>query len=131
MRKLEKELCGAIRQGFNMRNAPKKWSKSNTILEFYEDAERGRVAKVSLHGNHIATVENKGLWIVTGGCWHWWFSRTTFSRLNALINSFGIDPTSQGVGMQKHIPYLYTWGKEKLEMSLNSKYWVHGVSLGK
>ena len=78
----------------------------------------------------IASIRDKGFWIITGDCFHWWFSRTTFSRLNALINTFGIDPYKQGVYMRKKKPYLSTWGGDKLEMSLNSSYWVHGVSLG-
>ena len=132
MRNVEELLCHNIRQGFNSVNVPKDWTDSsgNTTIKFLYCENGNFKADVYLFNNLIASIRDKGFWIITGDCFHWWFSRTTFSRLNALINTFGIDPYKQGVYMRKKKPYLSTWGGDELEMSLNSSYWVHGVSLG-
>ena len=75
MRKIEQQMIDAIK-------SRKNWSNSNTHTVYTEKANR---VEVYLHGNHIATVANDGLTLYSGGGW---FTPTTKSRLNALINEF-------------------------------------------
>ena len=77
MRQIETEMNQAIRNGH-------AWSKSNTCITY--DPSNGMSAEVYLHGNHIATVTDKDLTLYSGGGW---FTPTTKSRLNALIQEFG------------------------------------------
>ena len=72
MRKIETQMNTAIRN-------KKNWAGSNTTV-FADD----NIAKVYLHGNHIATYNyaNKELSLFDGG----WQSNTTKSRLNALCD---------------------------------------------
>ena len=72
MRKIETQMNTAIRN-------KKNWTGSNTTV-FADD----NIAKVYLHGNHIATYNyvNKELSLFDGG----WQSNTTKSRLNALCD---------------------------------------------
>ena len=72
MRKIETQMNTAIRN-------KKNWAGSNTTV-FVDD----NIAKVYLHGNHIATYnyDNKELSLFDGG----WQSVTTKSRLNALCS---------------------------------------------
>ena len=77
MRQIELEMNEAIRSGY-------AWSKSNTCITY--DPSNGMSAEVYLHGNHIATVTDKDLTLYSGGGW---FTPTTKSRLNALIQEFG------------------------------------------
>ena len=72
MRKIETQMNTAIRN-------KKNWAGSNTTV-FTDD----NIAKVYLHGNHIATYNyaNKELSLFDGG----WQSVTTKSRLNALCS---------------------------------------------
>ena len=65
------------------------WRSANTAVEIY-----GPQAMVFLHGNHIATLNrfDQTLEFYCGPDTRW-FSRTTFSRLNALALQFcGIRP---------------------------------------
>ena len=78
MRKIETDMNRAIRAGRN-------FSSSNTMVKI-ECNIHGEQSKVFLHGNHIATVTDKDLTLYSGGGW---FTNTTKSRLNALIQEFG------------------------------------------
>ena len=69
MRKIETQMNQAIR---NRRN----WSGSNTSVVIDDNNE----ARVYLHGNHIATINNDVIQLFDGG----WQSNTTKSRLNAI-----------------------------------------------
>ena len=73
MRKIETQMNEAIRNGH-------AWSKDNTCVTY--DPTNNMSAEVFLHGNHIATVTDKDLTLYSGGGW---FTNTTKSRLNALI----------------------------------------------
>ena len=77
MRKIESEMVAAVH---NHRD----WSKANTRVDI-----KGPHAMVFLHGNHIATMNRfDGVLEFYGGPDRRWFSRTTFSRLNALALHF-------------------------------------------
>ena len=67
------------------------WSHSNTCITY--DPTNNMSAEVYLHGNHIATVSDDALTLYSGGGW---FTNTTKSRLNALINEF-CDGTKTGI----------------------------------
>ena len=84
MRKIELEMNEAIRNGH-------AWSKDNTCVTY--DPTNKMSAEVFLHGNHIATVTDDSLKLYSGGGW---FTNTTKSRLNALINEF-CEPRSNGI----------------------------------
>ena len=84
MRKIELEMNEAIRSGH-------AWSKDNTCVTY--DPTNNMSAEVFLHGNHIATVTDNDLTLYSGGGW---FTNTTKSRLNALINEFS-EPISNGI----------------------------------
>ena len=84
MRKIETEMNQAIRNGH-------AWSKDNTCITY--DPTNNMSAEVFLHGNHIATVTDNELTLYSGGGW---FTNTTKSRLNALINEFS-EPISNGI----------------------------------
>ena len=83
MRKIETDMNRAIRAGRN-------FSNSNTTVQtstfFNSQDVYCEESKVFLHGNHIATVTDKDLTLYSGGGW---FTNTTKSRLNALIQEFG------------------------------------------
>lgn len=74
MRKIESNMNEAIR---NDRN----WHGSNTTVT-HEDG----VAQVLLHGNLIAQVGEDWMKLYDGG----WQSKTTKSRLNAILEAFGL-----------------------------------------
>ena len=76
MRKIETQMNQAIRNGH-------AWSKDNTCVTY--DPTNNMSAEVFLHGNHIATVTDNDLTLYSGGGW---FTNTTKSRLNALIQEF-------------------------------------------
>ena len=88
MRQIEIEMNEAIRNGH-------AWSKGNTCITY--DPTNNMSAEVYLHGNHIATVTDNELKLYSGGGW---FTPTTKSRLNALIQEF-----SKGGIFQKN----YNW----------------------
>ena len=89
MRKIETEMNQAIRNGH-------AWSKDNTCITY--DPTNNMSAEVYLHGNHIATVTDTDLTLYSGGGW---FTNTTKSRLNALINEF-CEPRSNGIFQKKY-----------------------------
>ena len=67
-------MCSAVHNS-------KNWSNANTSVSFNEEEN---VSVVRLHGNKIATVGDDYVEIFDGG----YQSKTTKSRLNALINEF-------------------------------------------
>ena len=81
MRKIESLMVEAVREGLN-------WQSANTSVQ----TDLDNVSRVFLHGNHIATIwsdESSGsdysVQLFDGG--HQ--TKTTKSRLNALLSAFG------------------------------------------
>ena len=72
MRKIEHEMCSAVRNNKDMR-------KANTEVLYSPSRQ---VSCVYLHGNLIAVVDKDTVQVYDGG----WQSNTTKSRLNELIN---------------------------------------------
>ena len=72
MRKIEHEMCSAVRNNRDMR-------KANTEVLYSPSRQ---VSCVYLHGNLIAVIDKDTVQVYDGG----WQSVTTKSRLNALIN---------------------------------------------
>ena len=75
MRKVETMMNVAIQAG-------KPLSRQNTVVQ-HEDG----VAYVYLHGNKICEIGEDWLKLYDGG----WQSNTTKSRLNAILEQFGVD----------------------------------------
>ena len=94
MRKIESEMVAAV---WNHH----EWRKANTRVEI-----KGPHAMVFLHGNHIATLNRFDKCLeFYGGSDSRWFSRTTFSRLNALALQFcGVRPFYT----KRHVPMIST-----------------------
>ena len=97
MRKIEIEMNEAIRNGH-------AWSKDNTCITY--DPTNNMSAEVYLHGNHIATITDNELKLYSGGGW---FTPTTKSRLNALINEF-TDPVQNGIFQKNYNWFLRAFG---------------------
>ena len=97
MRKIESEMISAIANG-------KEWSKDNTMVCRNSMATTGPVVmSVYLHGNLIAEIiGGQIIKLIFGSSHH--FSRTTFSRLNAILRQWA----KPGVGLytKAHKPYL-------------------------
>lgn len=74
MRKIESEMIAAIKNGTD-------WKSANTEVVSMQDG----VSLVYLHGNKIAEVGDDFLTLFDGG----WQSKTTKSRLNAILGEFG------------------------------------------
>ena len=74
MRKIESEMISAINNSMD-------WRSANTEVVSQQDG----VSLVYLHGNKIAEVGDDYLTLFDGG----WQSKTTKSRLNALLSEFG------------------------------------------
>ena len=85
MRKIEHEMCSAVRNNKDMR-------KANTQVLYSTSRD---VSCVYLHGNLIAVVDKDTVQVYDGG----WQSNTTKSRLNALINGL-TDAYTNGVYQQ-------------------------------
>jgi hypothetical protein len=94
MRKIETAMVAAV---YNH----KDWRNANTEVRI-----NGPHAMVFLHGNHIATLNRFDQTIeFMSGPSSIWFSRTTFSRLNALALQFtGCRPFYT----RKHVPMIST-----------------------
>lgn len=75
MRKIETQMNAAIAQGTN-------WSSGNTTVTF----QVPDVAEVRLHGNLIAKIGEGWIQLWDGG----WQSKTTKSRLNAILAENGL-----------------------------------------
>ncbi len=106
MRKIETEMVAAV---WNHH----EWRKANTRVEI-----KGPHAMVFLHGNHIATLNrfDKCLEFYAGPDSRW-FSRTTFSRLNALALQFcGFRPFYT----KRHVPMI----KRRRDDSTGDREWT-------
>ena len=75
MRKIETQMIQAIKDNTN-------WTSANTTVTL-EDG----ISKVYLHGNLIAEIDEDSMKLYDGG----YQSKTTKSRLNALLSAFGMD----------------------------------------
>ena len=75
MRNIERQMIAAVKGNIN-------WTKDNTSVIF-EDG----ISSVYLHGNLIAEVDDESIKLYDGG----YQSKTTKSRLNALLSEFGYD----------------------------------------
>ena len=75
MRKIETQMNAAIAKGTN-------WSSGNTTVTF----QVPDVAEVRLHGNLIAKIGEGWIQLWDGG----WQSKTTKSRLNAILAENGL-----------------------------------------
>ena len=73
MRKIETQMIQAIKDNTN-------WTSANTTVTL-EDG----ISKVYLYGNLIAEIDEDSMKLYDGG----YQSKTTKSRLNALLNAFG------------------------------------------
>ena len=73
MRKIEQQMIDAVKGNIN-------WSKDNTSVIFQDG-----LSSVYLHGNLIAEIDDDSLKLFDGD--HQ--SKTTKSRLNALLSEFG------------------------------------------
>ena len=101
MRKIELQMLDAIERGIS-------WRSANTEVRQECHPERGWLTKVELHGQLIATISEtdsqyKWLELHFGSVLH--FSRTTFSRLNALTREL---IGSSVVYQRKHQPFIST-----------------------
>ena len=115
-------MVDRIRQGLTVPMPKgKEWSLTNTLVSVYNDpkGEAGQMVSVYLHGNRIANITREALTLKIGG--YLWFSRTTFSRFNSIINSF-CDGYTQGVFRQKHVPYLSIAKDKTIELEVNKNY---------
>jgi len=94
MRKIEARMIAAVANHCD-------WRSANTEVRI-----NGPHAMVFLHGNHIATLNRFDQTLeLTAGHSSVWFSRTTFSRLNALcLQWVGIRPFYTS----KHVPMIAT-----------------------
>lgn len=87
MRKIEKQMLEAIREGRN-------WQGGNTTVAHYPKDSGIRFCTVTLHGNHIADVWDGGKCgevSAVADTFKRWPTRTTVSRLRAL----GIDASTR------------------------------------
>ena len=122
MRRIESQMVDRIRQGLTVPMAKgKEWKQSNTRVSVYDDpkGEAGQMVSVDLHGNRIANITREFLILRIGDSR--WFSRTTFSRFNSIINSF-CDGYTQGVFTKKHVPYLSISKNKTIELETNKNY---------
>ena len=85
MRKIEVEMLAAVR-GF------RNWSSGNTLVALHRSPDGATVARVYLHGNHIADVPVGGPVTVNVETLRRWPTNTTISRLRAL----GVDVRIKG-----------------------------------
>ena len=89
MRKIESQMNAAIQ-------ANKNWKSGNT-----EVVTNDGLSTVYLHGNKIAMVDDTSLTVFDGG----WQSKTTKSRLNALINEF-CDAVTDGIFQKDYLWFI-------------------------
>ena len=116
MRKIEHEMITAVANG-------RDWSKDNTQVIANKVPGKPLSVAVSLHGQLIATITGgKVLMLHFGSRYH--FSRTTFSRMNALLRRF-CKPEA-GVFTRKHQPMLSGMGQQDIELSVGDT-WTFNV----
>ena len=90
MRKIEIEMLAAVR-------ARADWASGNTMVVHHHAPDGAAVARVYLHGNHIADVPKGGPVVVNIETLRRWPTNTTISRLRAL----GVDVRVKG-----RVPYI-------------------------
>ena len=99
MRKIEVELITAIANN-------KQWKNSNTETIKTRDFDGTNVLEVRLHGNKIAEIRRGSSYDTLVLFWSdsRYFSRTTFSRQNAILSQF----VGPGVGLftKDRTPFL-------------------------
>lgn len=100
MRKIEQQMCDAIKENRN-------WKCKNTEVCYSDDYGTSRVY---LHDNLIAIVSDTDVEVFDGG----WQSVTTKSRLNAICTEFCID--GEGI-FQKN----YQWFVRKFVGAINGQ----------
>ena len=100
MRKIEQQMCDAIKENRN-------WKSANTSVHYSE--EYG-TSTVYLHDNLIAIVSDTDVEVFDGG----WQTTTTKSRLNAICSEFCID--GEGI-FQKN----YQWFVRKFVGAINGQ----------
>ena len=100
MRKIESQMCQAIQQNIN-------WKNANTEVTIDQETN---TSSVYLHGNLIATVTDNDMTIYDGG----WQTNTTKSRINALCDAFCV--AGEGV-FQKN----YQWFVRKFVGAINGQ----------
>ena len=100
MRKIEQQMIDAIKNS-------QDWQSANTSVYFNEE---NNVSIVRLHGHKIAEVGDDFLKLFDGG----YQSKTTKSRLNALLSEFGYTcGTKQEFIFQKQ----YEWFIQMFDLS--------------
>ena len=104
MRKIETQMIAAIKNSID-------WKSANTeVINFYDDEKQLVVTSVYLNGNLIAEVDDCSLKLYDGG----YQSKTTKSRLNALLSEFGYTcGTKQEFIFQKQ----YEWFIQMFDLS--------------
>ena len=100
MRKIERQMCDAIKENRN-------WKSGNTEVCYSDDYGTSRVY---LHDNLIAIVSDTDVEVFDGG----WQSVTTKSRLNAICTEFCID--GEGI-FQKD----FVWNVRKFVGAINGQ----------
>jgi hypothetical protein len=102
-RKIEQEMVAALRKR-------RAWRQDNTEVQLDRRQDGKPLALVFLHGNHIATLgyDEAGKvmslsWTLAG-----WETRTTVSRINAILEAFGAH--WERVGFKNFEPELRTRG---------------------
>ena len=113
MRKIERQMCDAIRDN-------KSWRSGNTEVQ---NTPYGSL--VYLHGNHIATVTDDAVQLFDGG----WQTNTTKSRLNAICNAFCID--GEGIFQEKFEWFIHKFVGQHGETKVyNKEEFVNGYVFG-
>lgn len=112
MRKIEHEMITAVANG-------RHWSKTNTQVFVNKKEGKPLSVEVWLHNQLIATITGgKVLMLHFGSRYH--FSRTTFSRMNALLRQF-CKPEA-GVFTRKHQPMLSGMGQQDIELHVGDTW---------
>ena len=114
MRKIEREMCDAIRDN-------KDWKSGNTQVITRYDVMGNNISFVYLHDNHIATVTDDSVRVYDGG----WQSNTTKSRLNAICDTFCI--AGEGVFQHKFAWFIRKFvGQHGVEKVFTTMPFVNG-----
>ena len=114
MRKIESEMIAAIKNGIH-------WKSANTEVI----ADHDGVSRVYLHGSKIAEVGDDSLTLFDGG----YQSKTTKSRLNALLSEFGYTcGTKREYVFQKQFEWFINFVDIKTEQMLTIPF-TNGMRL--
>ena len=119
MRKIETQMIAAIKNSID-------WKSANTeVINFYDDEKQLVVTSVYLHGNLIAEVDDCSLKLFDGG----YQSKTTKSRLNALLSEFGYTcGTKREYVFQKQFEWFVNFVDAKTEQMMTIPF-VDGMRL--